>query len=119
MRSVVFLLTFFHICIWGFVLLAFLVPKLAVVNCLYVIPLIFTLHALLPFHVLNETKRKLYPTSFNERVQSIESRLVLPRMVIELRDLFEGWQSRRPTTPSDGDSRPIAYPQELLSQVDA
>jgi hypothetical protein len=46
-----------HILIWIFVLLAFLNKKLAYINIIYIIPIIYILH-ILPFHILINIKKK-------------------------------------------------------------
>ena len=48
-----------HILIWTFVLFAFLNKTLAKINIYFVIPSIYIIH-LLPFHILESLKSKIY-----------------------------------------------------------
>ncbi len=53
-----YILQFIHICIWLFVIFAFLNKKLAVINLKFIIPFIYLIQ-ILPFHILNKSKCKI------------------------------------------------------------
>lgn len=67
-----------HILIWAFVLFAFLNPTLAKINVFYVIPLIYIVHTLFPFHIICKVKEELYPEEHNQKEEDIDKLLIVP-----------------------------------------
>ena len=66
-----------HILIWIFVLLAFLNKKLAYINIIYIIPIIYILH-ILPFHILISIKKKIYENNYVKNNNIIRKNLIIP-----------------------------------------
>lgn len=67
-----------HILIWGFVLLAFLNKTLAKINIYFVIPIIYIIH-LLPFHILETLKGKIYnKNQKNYYMEKLSKILIIP-----------------------------------------
>ncbi len=77
----------FHICIWVFVLLAFLNKNTAFYNIYYVIPFIYIVH-LLPFHILTKTENDIGKDKSTEMRDKIKKYTVIPYLFFKLKNLF-------------------------------
>ena len=91
-------LAILHICIWLFVMLAFLNPKTARLNLYYIVPFIYLIHVF-PLHFINEAKRQMYPDDWEERANSICNSMVLPGKFIKLQDFLENFCFKSPLSP--------------------
>ena len=77
--NIIFILTcLIHILIWSIVLLGFLIKKLATINIYILIPLIYLLHALLPFHLLESIKQNIYPDTYQSKQKEVDTSLIIP-----------------------------------------
>ena len=90
-------LAILHICIWLFVMLAFLNPTTARINLYYIVPLIYLIHVF-PFHFINEAKRQMYPDDWEERTNSICDSIGLGKFR-KLCDLLENFCFANPLSP--------------------
>lgn len=70
-----------HVLIWAFVLGAWVHPRAAAVNLLLVIPAIYVIHALAPFHVLEAAKAHMRPDSWKRDNDDLLDAWVLPGML--------------------------------------
>ena len=77
-----------HISIWMFVLLAFVNKKTAMINILYVIPVIYVLH-ILPFHIITKGKEYLCPHTHEEKFEVIKKVLLFPHWFEQIQHLFK------------------------------
>ncbi len=72
-----------HILIWLFIIFAFLNINCAKLNLFYIIPIIYVLH-ILPFHILVETKKKIYKTNYKEKEDEfIDNTIMAPIIKIQ------------------------------------
>ena len=62
-------LCIFHCLIWVFILFAFFNKKSAYINLFYVIPFVYIMH-ILPLHILETAKEKMYPDDHKERMDA-------------------------------------------------
>ncbi len=66
-----------HVIFWVFVLFAFLNLKLAKINLYYVIPITYILQ-MMPFHIFEKSKEKIYPDTYKEKRTDYNKKSVLP-----------------------------------------
>ena len=88
-----------HILIWSFVLLAFLNKTLAKINLYFVIPSIYFIH-LLPFHILETLKSKIYNN--NQKIyytKKLSKILVIPYYFDKLSTLLSKYCFFNPISP--------------------
>ena len=90
-----FILCLIHCLIWLFVLLAFINKKTAKINLFYVIPLIYILQ-ILPFHILVESKKKMYPTNYLEREENDYKKMIIPYYFNLVTDKLNNFCFRNP-----------------------
>ncbi len=88
MNLLFILITLLHFMTWGFMLFAFLSPRLAYINLFYFIPFVYIIQ-ILPFHFFNTAKEKIYPEDWRQRSDMIAAYLVIPAVVGFLREMFE------------------------------
>ena len=75
MKKIIFqLVCYIHILIWLYVLFAFINKNTAYYNIYYIIPIIYLLH-ILPFHILTTYKTKLYPDTWEYKVEKVEKNI--------------------------------------------
>jgi len=77
-----------HVLIWVFVLLAFLNKNFAAINLYYFIPFIYILH-ILPFHIIELTKKKMDPETWEEKVSGFNNMLFIPSKFVSLNQYLE------------------------------
>ncbi len=82
-----FIITLFHIFIWVFVLLAFINKKAAYYNIFFVIPAIYIIHCL-PFHIIGELKKNIYPYIWEKITENINNILFFPMLKDKLEKFF-------------------------------
>ncbi len=88
-------ITLLHFLSWGFILFAFLSPKLAYVNLYYFIPFVYVVQ-ILPFHFFNTAKQSIYPNDWRERSNTIGAFLILPAVIEYVRGVFESFSFFNP-----------------------
>lgn len=99
MKSVLFfIVSLIHVLIWGFVLIAFTNPTLAKINVLYVIPFIYVIHTILPFHILESAKKNMYPTTHSQKFDEFKKQTVIPHYFDKLNAHLE-WCTFNPLSP--------------------
>jgi len=92
-----------HVLIWVFILTAFLNKKLAIINILIVIPMVYFLH-ILPFHVINEVKinvneKQNSTENWETRVKKIDEILIIPHYWVKLSDYLDIYSFANPISP--------------------
>ena len=92
-KTIVFEFTaLFHLVIWGVVLFASFCPDIRITEfTVYIlIPFIYLVH-ILPFHIIEETKKSLIPDKKQrtDQVNWIESRYILPDIVKRMGSYFK------------------------------
>lgn len=91
-------LAILHICIWAFVLLAFLNTEIARLNLYYIVPLIYLIHVF-PLHFINEAKRQMYPDDWEERTTTVYDSMGLPGKFLKLQHKLENNCFGSPISP--------------------
>jgi len=94
-----FLVSLLHVLIWCFVLGAFINPNFARINVLYVVPLIFILHSILPFHMLESLKTKMYPTTHTQKFDEFKKQTHIPHWFDIIKESCEKWCTFNPLSP--------------------
>jgi len=87
-----------HVIIWIFVQLAFLNPKLAYINLFYIIPFIYIMH-ILPFHVLNESKKNMYPNDHEDMIDKFSKLTILPNLHKKAEIVLDKFCFKSPINP--------------------
>ena len=87
-----------HVLIWIFVMFAFLNPKTARLNLYYVVPLIYVLHVF-PLHFINEAKRQMYPSDWEDRTVTVYDAMVLPGQFLKAQNNLEKKCFASPISP--------------------
>ena len=99
MNIIFILICLIHILIWSVVLLGFLDKKMATINIYILIPLIYLLHALLPFHLLVIIKKKMYPYTYESKVKNVNDSLIIPHYYIKISEIFDNYCTFNPLSP--------------------
>tara|TARA_B100000575_G_C22814272_1_gene479456 strand:- start:78 stop:437 length:360 start_codon:yes stop_codon:yes gene_type:complete len=99
MNNIFILTCLIHILIWSIVLLGFLDKKIATINIYILIPLIYLLHALLPFHLLVSIKKQIYPYTYEYKEKEVNSALIIPHYYIKLSEIFDNYCTFNPLSP--------------------
>ncbi len=89
------LITILHSLTWGFILFAFLNPRLAYINLYFFIPFVYVIQ-ILPFHFFNTIKENIYPDDWRERSAEISKYLIVPIFIEWLKRVFEGFSFFNP-----------------------
>ena len=87
MNIIFIVLALIHVLIWAFVLLAFIDKRLARINLLYVIPIIYLLH-IFPFHFINSAKESIYPNDWEDRANNLEKNMIIPYLFKQIVNFF-------------------------------
>ena len=87
MNIIFIFLALIHVLVWAFVLLAFIDKRLARINLLYVIPIIYLLH-IFPFHFINSAKESIYPNDWKDRANDIEKNMIIPYLFKQIVNFF-------------------------------
>ena len=66
------LIAIIHLLIWVFVLFGFVNINTAWVNLFIIVPVIYILH-ILPFHIIQKTKEKMYRDDWKVKVDRVEN----------------------------------------------
>ena len=93
-----FILCLLHILIWVFVLIAFIDIRTAKFNLYILIPVIYILH-ILPFHLFTESKKLLYKNNWEERMENIENKLIIPKYFHIISDKLNKYCTFNPISP--------------------
>jgi hypothetical protein len=90
MNIIFIILWVLHILIWMFVLLAFINKKMALINIYIIIPIIYLIH-ILPIHLLEESKKKIYldDNVRNNNQDKVSQVLIVPYIFNKIRNLFK------------------------------
>ena len=65
-----------HISVWMVVLCSFINKKLAYLNLYYFIPFIYIIH-MLPFHILTNIEKNIYPTTYEQKFDKIKKFIII------------------------------------------
>lgn len=88
-KKILFLiLAIIHILIWIFVVFSFINKKTAYYNLYYVIPFIYIIH-MLPSHAINQSKKSLYPNSWEDKSNNISHKLIIGYIFEFIQKIFQ------------------------------
>ena len=99
MNHIIFILiSIIHVIIWAFVILAFINKKTAYINIIYIIPFIYLIH-ILPFHILTESKKNIYPKTFEDEGMKINKIMIIPYYFIKVQTYLKKKCTESPISP--------------------
>ena len=87
-----------HIVIWAYILLAFTNKKWALINIYIIIPTIYILH-MLPFHILEKMKERIYPRTYLDKKEHFEKTLIIPHFFTKVTTFLEKNCTFNPLSP--------------------
>lgn len=88
MNFVFLLISLIHITIWIIIVFSFLNTKMAHINLFYIIPIIYICH-ILPFHVLTECEKGIYPNDYKQKFDYIKKNTIIGDLYDKLLDMFK------------------------------
>ena len=92
------LIALIHILIWAFILFAFMNINTASVNLFLIIPAIYILN-ILPFHIINIIKNKMYPNDWEEKASKVENCIFIVKYFRKMQEYTDKHCFESPVSP--------------------